>query len=222
MKNLFKAILLSFVFAIISNSYAQVGIGTSDPNQELDVNGKIKIGTDGRTPTNGTMRYNPTQTDFEGYAGGQWKSFTTNGSNIPSNPQFVYSREGTGLSSDGMRFRDMSGNLVIDETVPPGKFLIVTHINISPLITSNYSSGTPIYRFSIQFGNSFSPVSQRIDVRGRYEGGHIYKETAAYAPLGIVPGGQTLRVINTTFGPGEIGDCVVNVTGFLVDDLSFD
>ncbi|MES2778349.1 MAG: hypothetical protein V4651_00490 [Bacteroidota bacterium] len=54
-----------------------VGIGTTGPIEKLEVNGAIRLGT---TATNyaGTIRY--TGSDFEGYVGGQWKSFTAQGS----------------------------------------------------------------------------------------------------------------------------------------------
>jgi hypothetical protein len=52
----------------------KVGIATTVPAEKLDVNGAIHLGTTS-TANAGTMRY--TGTDFEGYVGGQWKSFTT-------------------------------------------------------------------------------------------------------------------------------------------------
>ena len=42
----------------------------------VNVAGKMKLGDDLTTPTAGTMRYNPTTNDFEGFDGNVWKSFT--------------------------------------------------------------------------------------------------------------------------------------------------
>ena len=53
-----------------------VGIGFQNPLQKLEVNGKLKIGNDATTPTAGTIRFNTTTNDFEGYDGTQWKSLT--------------------------------------------------------------------------------------------------------------------------------------------------
>ena len=54
----------------------KLGIGTSGlPVETLEVNGGIKIGTSTNTNT-GTIRW--TGTDFEGYDGSSWRSFTTN------------------------------------------------------------------------------------------------------------------------------------------------
>lgn len=53
-----------------------IGIGNLSPAQKLEVSGKIKIADDLNTPTAGTIRYNATLQDFEGYNGTEWKSFT--------------------------------------------------------------------------------------------------------------------------------------------------
>ncbi len=60
------------------NSSGFIGIGTDDPLELLDIDGGgINIGrTDRENP--GTMRW--TGEDFEGFDGGQWRSFTATGS----------------------------------------------------------------------------------------------------------------------------------------------
>tara|TARA_R110002049_G_scaffold95397_1_gene234256 strand:- start:2532 stop:3170 length:639 start_codon:yes stop_codon:yes gene_type:complete len=57
------------------NISAQVGINTDTPSQALDINGKIEIGDDAATPTEGTIRYNSTTKGFEGYNGTNWVAF---------------------------------------------------------------------------------------------------------------------------------------------------
>ena len=60
-----------------------VGIGTASPAAKLDVAGnvnvagKIKVGDDSVSPTAGVIRW--TGSDFEGYDGSAWKSFTGGG-----------------------------------------------------------------------------------------------------------------------------------------------
>jgi hypothetical protein len=54
-----------------------VGIGTQDPSQKLEVSGGVKVGNVTSAPTAGTIRWNGT--DFEGYDGSAWKSFTATG-----------------------------------------------------------------------------------------------------------------------------------------------
>ena len=71
--------LLIFLFTIISCRFLygqSVGIGTSTPNQKLDVNGKLKLADDNNTPSKGTIRWNEAAQDFEGFDGIQWLSLT--------------------------------------------------------------------------------------------------------------------------------------------------
>ena len=51
------------------NTDGKIGIGTDTPSQKLEVGGKVKIGDDTNTPYAGTIRWNSTTNDFEGYTG---------------------------------------------------------------------------------------------------------------------------------------------------------
>ncbi|UCF04902.1 MAG: hypothetical protein JSV33_13410 [bacterium] len=53
-----------------------VGIGTIDPEEKLDVDGAVRLGNTANTNA-GTIRW--TGADFEGYDGGTWLSLTSNG-----------------------------------------------------------------------------------------------------------------------------------------------
>lgn len=57
------------------------GIGTLSPVEKLEVSGGIKLGTSGGTHA-GTIRWSGT--DFEGYDGGSWLSFTETGEGLPA------------------------------------------------------------------------------------------------------------------------------------------
>jgi len=61
-------------------SSGEVGIGIVTPNEKLDVAGGVKIGNSSGTNA-GTIRW--TGSDFEGYDGSSWKSFTGGGSSLP-------------------------------------------------------------------------------------------------------------------------------------------
>ena len=54
-----------------------VGVGTTEPLEKLDVDGALKLGNTVNTNV-GTIRW--TGSDFEGYNGGAWQSLTTGGS----------------------------------------------------------------------------------------------------------------------------------------------
>lgn len=67
---------------VIFRSDGKVGIGTLNPMETLDINGGIRIG-DASAANSGTIRWSGT--DFEGYDGVSWKSFTDTGSGtVPS------------------------------------------------------------------------------------------------------------------------------------------
>jgi len=59
-------------------STGNVGIGITNPQSRLDVNGKIKISDDNTNPTEGTMRYNSTTKNFEGFDGTNWVILNNN------------------------------------------------------------------------------------------------------------------------------------------------
>ena len=58
-----------------------VGIGTTSPDEALDVTGAVKVGNTANTNA-GAIRWNGT--DFEGYDGSQWISLTSSGTGVGS------------------------------------------------------------------------------------------------------------------------------------------
>jgi FG-GAP repeat len=67
------------VTRMLLDSVGKFGIGTATPVQKLEVNGKIKLGDDAEVPVAGTIRWNDTEKDFEGYTGTAWVSLTKAG-----------------------------------------------------------------------------------------------------------------------------------------------
>jgi len=61
-----------------------VAIGKTTAAENLEVNGAIKIGTTAGANA-GTIRYNATIPDFEGYSGGAWHSLSANGAGWQDN-----------------------------------------------------------------------------------------------------------------------------------------
>ncbi len=71
-----KVILLLTVCLFAATLIAQnVGIGTDNPSQKLEVNGAVKIGNT-TVNTAGAIRWNNTKNDFEGYNGTAWVSLS--------------------------------------------------------------------------------------------------------------------------------------------------
>lgn len=56
----------------------RVGVNETIPEATLDVGGAIKIGSDVSAPEAGTIRWNESSQDFEGYTGSAWLSLTKN------------------------------------------------------------------------------------------------------------------------------------------------
>lgn len=73
MKHNYTHFLILFFFTIIS-AYGQVGIGTTNPSNQLDVNGWLELGDQTIAGTNveGAMRYNSTNKCMEFYNGLVW------------------------------------------------------------------------------------------------------------------------------------------------------
>ncbi len=64
---------------VFSSSSDSIGIGTSTPGAKLEVNGDIVIGTGSGIPKAGTIRWNNSSGDFEGFNGTSWVSLTKTG-----------------------------------------------------------------------------------------------------------------------------------------------
>lgn len=59
----------------------KVGVATTTPTSSMDVNGTLRVGSSIHTPQKGMIRWNDATSDFEGYNGSNWVSFTkSNGS----------------------------------------------------------------------------------------------------------------------------------------------
>lgn len=56
----------------------KVGINVNDPSVSLEVSGRIQINEESATPEPGQIRWNSSTSDFEGYNGSDWISFTNN------------------------------------------------------------------------------------------------------------------------------------------------
>jgi hypothetical protein len=79
-------IVFTICFVLSGNVNGQnVGIGTNSPTQKLEVNGKIKLSDDSGIPAAGTIRWDDSKEDFEGFDGNEWRSLTKQNNNYNSN-----------------------------------------------------------------------------------------------------------------------------------------
>ncbi len=202
---------------------AQVGVNKTNPQQALDVNGRIQIADDlAAANTEGSIKYNNTLKDLEGYTGQGWKSLTRS-AGIPSNAVLLTARlSNLALQSSpatNMTFLDHNNVSIVNPIVPAGKFLLITSISIAPSNLFDFDAEQPLYNFQINFGSSI------LEIRGKYTDGTLYQKDAGYAPIAVVRSGVAVSMTNYQLSAAFEqfdGGVDVLITGFLVDDLNFD
>lgn len=203
---------------------AQVGVGTETPTQELDVDGKIKISNDGRTPTAGTLRYTTVTDDFEGYDGTEWKSLTEQkSSGTPSDPVPYVGRSspvqvGNALASPGLvtlqRWEDAAGNF---QRVPSGMFFLVTRIHVQD---NNLTSTFERIDCGVYAQASVNTVRSNSLVRMVGSNRVLVTLTGDQSnPLMILRPNDRIAIYNNNVASQTTVNVVIH--GFLVDDLDF-
>ncbi|WP_445735398.1 hypothetical protein [Mariniflexile sp.] len=213
MKTLLSSILAFFMTLSMS---AQVGVNNPNPEQALDVNGKVKLTNDAIAPSAGTMRYDATSSDFEGYNGTRWNSFTqSRSSGLPSNPVPVYGYSSTPSEFDAVRsvsFGRWEGSSF--SQVPTGKYLIVTSIFFQQ------SGPSPDREYNVTIGPatgvSISSIFNGALVLAGKGLINMVNSDSAQSPIFVLKPGQYLTFSNSTSGGVRI-----NIRGFLVDDLNY-
>ena len=216
---------------------AQVGVNNADPEQALDVGGKVKIADDGETPTEGTLRYNAADGDFEGYTDQGWEDLNNAPVNAaPADPLPVFASVFTTFQNEGyivMEYMDVSVPGVPtpflsaggrDNTiVPPGKILVIDNLHAVGMST------TADEQFLIQVaatteqstdpaGLSSGRIEPLVYVTGSVKGGAVVLG-GGKAPLLVLPAGQQLTLLNESAASATGGVRVV-MTGMLVDSMA--
>ncbi|MFA5183160.1 MAG: hypothetical protein WC405_17730, partial [Syntrophales bacterium] len=139
---------------LVLNTNGRVGIGVLVPQAKLDVAGMIKIGTSSEAAAAGMIRF--TGSDFQGYTGSTWESFTKG---APSSTQNITA--GTGITSDMLTYKitRIQGNGgAVDITANPqiaggtdGQIIILQ--GKSDTNTVKFDTGTGL---ALSGGNSFT------------------------------------------------------------------
>lgn len=198
---------------------AQVGVNTTAPDQALDVNGKLEIGDDQQSPTPGTLRFNGSETDFEGYDGAEWKSFTRNKTaGLPgtgAKPITAYSTNISAGEIESIIFETRVDN--IDRTTPgPGEYFLVTSINVIPNFFTFAAN-----RFALAFSVSNSQNSGFGDFDNSFRmTGSLDQQNfiTSQTPILIIGPGQYLRVEAANANEATVN---LNLRGFWVNSLEY-
>lgn len=215
--------LLAFCLSFALNLAAQVGVNTPNPSQTLDVNGKLEIGDDQITPTEGTLRYNDATKNFEGFNGTGWSALNNepqfvNNDAIPEGAIVVYGESPAISNNDEtddcrIYYGDGSFNF---ERVPNNMYLIVTWINIRDN-DINPSPASILARVGPRTSNTaFLIGSRSIYISGAYPDA-IWMESSL-APIVIVRPGEYLAISNSRFSEDVVH---LQMRGFLVPALDY-
>ena len=134
-----------------------VGIGLENPSQKLHVNGKIKLGDDSQTPTEGTLRYNSSTSNFEGYTGSKWQSLNY------SPTVYSYEQDSVDESFD-LTTRDVLQDFPYTLTIAePGRYMCffdITFFGLKGNTTTLSSDRTVYMEFQIYNRIEFRSIGQ--------------------------------------------------------------
>lgn len=223
----FQNMRLACIFAALFCAFpvwgSQMGILEPDPDQALDVNGKIEIGDDARAPTNGTLRYNDDVDDFEGYAGGEWHSLTQ--SAVAGSPQpVVFAEFGLPNTNTWTDFDRSYDYTLFDPTtdltnvvVPVGKIFVVEQICAT---LSSGTNGDDYFYASVRptemlgNGDQTNRNPQIVISGGRRDGTTCIQGNRA--PLLVVKNQGSIKAWNSSNSGGQLR---ILVYGFYVDQL---
>ena len=201
---------------------AQVGVNNADPQQALDVGGKVKIADDGETPTAGTLRYNAADGQFEGHDGRGWSNLSASATGpLPTGPIPVAGSGFAGSSNakDNARLYYPDSRLSFTQ-VPAGKFLVVTALNIAP----NALTVSSANKYFVTVGASDTPTGLLYTSTGLKLTGDLGATRllqSGLAPLLVIRGGQYLTVVQDDLQNNTERGIDIEFRGFLVDDLTY-
>ena len=193
--------LLVLLSCLISISLsAQVGVNTTNPSQTLDVNGQIQVGIDGgAADEEGTIRYNPSTQNLEGYSNGTWKSLTA--ANLGANAQYVQIYEFGAPADNTWDFPSQSTSYTNSGSfagtpipVPANRVLVIDQICVTaktPGSTVNFYAGV---RKATAGGSGFNP---QIYISGSSADGNTCLQ-GNKAPLLVINSSHTIQVSNSS------------------------
>lgn len=222
------ALLLS---TFLAPAAAQVGVNNPDPEQALDVNGKVKVGDDRTPPTDGTMRYNETDGIFEGYTNGKWETLNTKSAApempVPvtmtmfqTAPIGINNPQATDYEPIDYVTTHFNTSVVFDlnaenerKVVPDGYYLVIDRMTATSAETTG--DATFLVEFIAGDGTAAQTLANpRMMLSGSNTGGTVSYGNGR-GPIMVLEAGKQLLFVNrsdSSTGP----DVRAVVTGFLV------
>ncbi len=193
-------------------SMGSVGIGTKHPDEKLHVAGAIRLGpTSGTNP--GTIRW--TGTDFEGYNGAAWRSFTETGGSLPSASSGQTLRhDGANWEASNTLYNDGT-NIGIGTTAPTAKLHVEGEVTIGSPATDGALwvnaagvAGPVVAAYPNAFGGNFLALDRAGNAVGALEAD--VNGTGGYLSVGRSPLASGF-VVDGNFG--NTGSTYMGVAG---------
>ncbi|OAV44063.1 hypothetical protein [Lewinella sp. 4G2] len=209
----------TLLLTVLTGLSAQVGVNNPNPEQALDVNGKIKLTDDNVTPEAGTIRYNTSEGDFEGHNGSEYISLTKSSSvaetaraaiaynfGVPNNNTYEDFDQGIVYSNS---FVGLDPEVAYSST----QFFMVEKIVMTPTTEAATGSYYVNIAESTAAGSQFNPLLYyRVDANDS-----SLEVTSNRVPILMVRPGRKVMVRNNANSPGQVR---VVIYGVFVDDPS--
>lgn len=143
------------------------GIGTLSPTEKLEVAGGIKLGSTSGTQV-GTIRWSGT--DFEGYDGGSWQSFTETGEGIPSGTAGQTLRHSGTSWIASSNICNTGTNVGIGTAAPGERLEVAGSIKATTAVkTATFTAGTASGDGTVEvYGNGIVSNLQGSNMEGGY------------------------------------------------------
>lgn len=223
-----NTLTLLFLLSLSALATAQVGVNNTNPQQALDVNGKVRLTDDDTTPTDGTIRYDDSSESFEGFTGGGWQSFNKQATPEDVEEITTYAFNLTpaiggdqtvNWSANVETIAARSGTSLFDDEVPAGKYYVIDHIQVTARDRQpDEFFYVGIARAVVSNGDVSFLRNPRIYLSGNSSTG-TQELVAARAPLLILRAGEQLALYNSDTSETSIR---VVVHGFYVDQDRMD